>query len=130
MLPVRFVVGIALEGSVMMFCKQCGKQIKPGTGQCPHCGGNAAALSGGTGFWNLTRSAKVEETVAPESPAPQAQSDSEGEQSEHCDAPPEDVPIPEKKPWTIRIIPWAIGTVLAALSGTILFIGRHVIFKA
>lgn len=38
-----------------MFCKQCGKPIDAGLRQCPYCGRIPDALSGGTGFWNLTQ---------------------------------------------------------------------------
>ncbi len=36
-----------------MYCRSCGKQVKPGTAACPHCGREVEALSGGSGFWDL-----------------------------------------------------------------------------
>lgn len=37
-----------------MFCKQCGKRLEDHTRKCPYCGNIPEALSGGTGFWNMT----------------------------------------------------------------------------
>ncbi len=50
-----------------MFCKQCGKRIEAGVPKCPHCGRVPDALSGGTGFWNLTQGpAKAVPVVQPQ----------------------------------------------------------------
>lgn len=37
-----------------MFCKQCGKRLEDHTRKCPYCGNIPEALSGGSGFWNMT----------------------------------------------------------------------------
>ena len=36
-----------------MYCRSCGKTIQPYKAQCPFCGKDNGALSGGTGFWDL-----------------------------------------------------------------------------
>jgi uncharacterized repeat protein (TIGR02543 family) len=38
-----------------MFCKYCGKQIDPSTMRCRMCGREAGPLSGGNGFWDLSK---------------------------------------------------------------------------
>ena len=53
-----------------MYCKACGKLIKPGITQCPYCGKDAGALSGGTGFWDLIEK-PVERLTTEDSPQTQ-----------------------------------------------------------
>lgn len=60
-----------------MFCKSCGKKIQTTSPSCPHCGRATDAMSGGTGFWDLTTrqssanttkdSAQVKSTISGES---------------------------------------------------------------
>ena len=50
-----------------MYCRSCGKQIRPGAAACPHCGREVDVLSGGSGFWDLLGREHVHEpsSVAP-----------------------------------------------------------------
>ena len=72
-----------------MYCKFCGKQVNPGTVNCPYCGHQADALSGGSGFWDLTM----------EKPA---QSDLHEVETPHSIQAPIPEPLPEKNTSTKR----------------------------
>jgi len=100
-----------------VYCRSCGKQVRPGAAACPHCGREVDALSGGSGFWDLLGREHVSDPteVAPDQTPLQPQA--------ATSAPQRSVPAPqEAKPpanvhrpwWDFRLPGWMQAGVCAA----------------